>query len=315
MPTLTQLRYVLEVVRLGHFGRAAKACHVSQPTLSTQIAKAEEGLGVQLLDRQTKPIRPTPTGAVLIEQAQAVVAAHNKLKEMALGEASHLAGPFSLGIIPTISPYLLPWFLPSFAQQYPSVELSVSELTTEQIVEQLKLQQLDAAILATPLGEDALVTRPLFYDAFFLYAHCDESVLRRKWVSVEKLDVEKLWLLSDGHCFRNQVVNYCNITQRRALFGSVTFVAGTIETLRNLIDSAGGYTLVPDMFVETLPTGVRRDQVRAFHKPVPTREVSMVHHRNSWKRRIANAVWAKIDEQIPDSRRQTPKNSVILPID
>ncbi len=315
MPTLTQLRYILEVTRLGHFGRAAKVCHVSQPTLSTQIAKAEDELGVQLLDRQTKPIRPTPTGTPLIEQAQAVVAAHNKLKEMALGEAHQLAGPFSLGIIPTISPYLLPWFLPGFAQRHPAVELSVSELTTEQIVEQLRLQQLDAAILATPLGEDALITRPLFYDAFFLYAHPDESVLRQKLVSVEKLDAEKLWLLADGHCFRNQVVNYCNITQRRALYGSVSFVAGTIETLRNLIDTAGGYTLVPDMFVQTLSTDVRGEQVRAFHKPVPTREVSMVHHRNSWKRRMANAVWVSIDDQIPKGRQQPPQNSVVLPID
>ncbi len=314
MPTLTQLEYLLQVVHTGHFGRAAKACHISQPTLSSQIAKAEEELGVIILDRRSKPIGVTEAGQSLVEQAREVIAAHATLLALAQGKKDVVSGDFALGIIPTISPYLLPYFLSEFAQRYPLVKLSIHELTTEEIIGRLHRQELDAAILATPLREDSIIETPLFYDRFLLYAHKGEALLRSKTLHAHKLEPDKLWLLSDGHCFRNQVINYCNIRRSHMHFGSVSFVAGTIETLRNLIDSAGGYTLVPEIFSRTLPAAVRKAQIRPFTTPTPTREISIVHHKRSWKTSIVRALSTEIDSHLPQSLQRVTHKTLLLPI-
>ncbi len=314
MPTLSQLRYLVEVARRGHFGRAAQACHVSQPTLSSQIAKAEEELGVVILDRQAKPIVATENGRALIEQATEVLLAHDNLVALAQRKQESLSGDFHLGIIPTVSPYLLPRFLAAFAHRYPLVQLSVLELTTDEIVQRIKEQKLDAAILATPLLESAIAEKILFYDPFYLYAHPEEPLLAEAVLDVHKLNPKKLWLLSDGHCFRNQVVNYCDIRQTHTHFGSVRFVAGTIETLRNLINSAGGYTLVPEIFVQTLSSSTRKAQVRPFGKPLPTREIALVHHKRTAKRAIVEALFVEIEQTLPVGVQRAADDSLVLSI-
>ena len=313
MPTVTQLEYVLAVHQHGHFGRAAEDLGVSQPTLSSQVQKVEAELGVPLFDRQSKPIELTDHGKALIELARGVVSAHERLIAAAQGTLTEPAGPFSLGIIPTLAPYVLPWFLRDFAEKYPAVELSIVERPTDDIIDELAANRMDAGILATPLGEASLEERVLFYDPFYLYAHRDEPLLERDVVEIADIDSRKLWLLEDGHCFRAQVINLCGIHER-SLLDSVRFAGGSFETLRHVIDASGGYTLVPETFARTLGRSARQHLVRPFDERVPTREVSLVHHRKSWKVGILDALCEEVGRNMPRCFRDEPAEGEILPI-
>lgn len=313
MPTITQLEYILAVHKSGHFGRAAAEIGVSQPTLSSQIHKAESELGVTLFDRQAKPIALTDHGKKLIDLVRAVVSAHEQLMAAASGRFAEPAGPFSLGIIPTLAPYMLPWFLREFSERHPSVELSIFERPTDQILVELSASRMDAAILATPLSEASLAERVLFYDPFYLYAHPDEELLERDTITVEDIDSRKLWLLEDGHCFRAQVINLCGI-QERALLKSVHFAGGSFETLRHLIDASGGYTLVPETYARTLPRSLRQRLVRPFAERVPTREVSLVHHRRNWKVDILDALAKTVGRTLPRALHRELADEEVLPI-
>lgn len=313
MPTITQLEYVLAVYKHGHFGRAAADLGVSQPTLSNQVQKAEAELGVTLFDRQAKPIALTDHGKALIELVRGVVSAHDVLMTTAGGRVSELSGAFSLGIIPTLAPYVLPWLLGDFAKEYPSVELSVFERPTDDILDELAANRMDAAIVATPLDEPALEERVLFYDPFYLYAHRDEKLLREDAVDIADIDSSRLWLLEDGHCFRAQVINLCGIDER-SLLDSVRFAGGSFETLRHIIDSAGGYTLIPETYARTLGRSVRQQLVRAFEDRVPTREVSLVYHRQNWRARLFDAVAELVTRNMPRCFRKEPADGEVLPI-
>lgn len=313
MPSITQLEYVLAVQKNGHFGRAAAELGVSQPTLSSQVQKVEAELGVILFDRQSKPITLTDPGKKLIELVRAVVSAHERLLAVAGGQLAEPAGPFSLGIIPTLAPFVLPWFLAKLAARYPAVELSIFERPTDTILVELAAQRMDGAILATPLGETSLHERVLFYDPFYVYAHEEEELLARDAVDVTDIDSRKLWLLEDGHCFRAQVINLCGI-EERSLLDSVHFAGGSFETLRHLIDASGGYTLVPETYARTLPRAARQRQVRPFRDHVPTREVSLVHHRQSWKVEILDALADLVVENMPRCFAREPAEDEVLPI-
>lgn len=313
MPTITQLEYVLAVHKTGHFGRAARELGVSQPTLSSQIQRTEQELGLTLFDRQAKPIELTEQGRRLVEPMRAVVVAHQRLMAAARGESAEPAGPYVLGIIPTLAPYVLPWFLQGFAAKYPAVELSILERPTDEILVEIAANRMDGAILATPLDEPSLEERVLFYDPFYLYAHAEDPLLGKEAVDVADIDSSKLWLLEDGHCFRAQVINLCGIHER-SLLASVRFAGGSFETLRHLIDAAGGYTLVPETYALTLPRGVRRRCVRPFRERVPTREVSLVSHRLSWKRGTRDALVGALTEQMPSCFDQELAEEEVLPI-
>ncbi|QQR88652.1 MAG: hydrogen peroxide-inducible genes activator [Myxococcales bacterium] len=307
MPSISQLEYMVAVYRTGHFGNAAELCRVAQPTLSAQIQRAEEELGFAVFDRSRKPVTPTTRGYAILEQAQVVVGAHERLMSQARHHAEKFSGDFSLALIPTLAPYVLPWFLKNFAQHYPEVLLHLSEKTTEQIVSALQKGLLDAAILATPLGESVLVEDALFYDPFYLYAHKADPLLKKREVSVKDLRNNKIWLLEDGHCFRNQLLNYCHIKEGCAQFANVNFSAGSFETLRNLIDAAGGYTLFPESYAQTLPRTVQREQIRAFRDPVPTREVSLVYPKRSWKLDLVHVLRKTVLAGIPRVLSQSPR--------
>ena len=313
MPSITQLEYVLAVHKNGHFGRAAAELGVSQPTLSSQVQKVEAELGVILFDRQSKPIALTDQGRKLIDLARAVVSAHDELLDAAGGTSAEPAGPFSLGIIPTLAPYVLPWFLGEFAAKHPAVELSILERPTDDILLEISAGRMDAGILATPLGEASLEEHVLFYDPFYLYAHPDEPLLKKDTVEVSDIDSGKLWLLEDGHCFRAQVINLCGIAGG-SLLGSVSFAGGSFETLRHLIDASGGYTLFPETYARTLSRAARERCVRPFGDRVPTREVSLVHHRGAWKTRTRDALVELIVRNMPRCFEREPAEGEILAV-
>jgi LysR family hydrogen peroxide-inducible transcriptional activator len=312
MLSITQLEYIVAVHRTGNFGKAAAECDVSQPTLSAQVAKAEETLGVVIFDRRSRPVQPTEPGKRLVSLAVDVLTAHKRLLTEA-DETERLCGKFTLGIIPTLAPYVLPWFLGPFAEKHPRIELTVLERPTLTIVEEIKALRMDAGLLATPLEEPSFETRVLFYDPFYVYAHANSPLLLEDEVAAANLEHEPLWLLEDSHCFRNQVVHLCGLHNHRVM-GNVRFDASSFETLRALIDHSGGCTLVPETFARMLPSQVRTARIRPFCEPVPTREVSLIAPRTHWKTDILDALTLALRGMAPRSLPRTLHRAEVVPI-
>lgn len=324
MPTLTQLQYIVAVDRLRHFGKAAKACHVSQPSLSMQLHKAEDELGVVLFDRNAKPVVPTDEGRALIEQARQVIREHERLLELSRSTKGEVAGNFHIAVIPTLASYLVPLFIDEFSKRYPHLNLRVDEMKTEDIIAALIEDRLDAALLATPLHESALQEDPVFYEPFFLYAHPSHPLLQQKNIKAADLDIDEVWLLRDGHCLRHQIINFCSVARDRkehhgkdaGVLANVNFEGGTMETLRALIQKTKrGYTLLPQLFIEQLPPAERAASVRSFAGQVPVREVSVVTRRGHWKARMAYALGDTLKQLIPSELQSSSKTQKILAIE
>jgi len=303
MPTLTQLEYLVAVDQHRHFGKAARACHVSQPTLSMQLKKLEEEFRLTFFDRSKQPILPTREAEPLIAQAKAILREVGLLHHLSMRGSKEITGELKLALIPTVAPYLLPLFLGAFAQKYPDVKLKIEELTTGQILEALERDQIDAAILATPLEVEALIERPLFYEPFELYISTDHALTRLQVVSEEKLDAKDLWLLTEGHCLRNQMVRICSRRGKPGIFPNVRFESGTLQTLIHLVEQGHGYTLLPWLAARgTTPS--KKAVLRPFAKPVPSREISLVSRRTQYKKMILDALESTIRETLPQELPQ-----------
>jgi len=298
MATLTQLEYLVAVDRHRHFGKAAKACHVSQPTLSMQLQKLEDEYSMIFFDRSKQPILPTQEGLAVIEQAKAILREVGKLDHICRNKSGEPSGDFRLAVIPTIAPYLLPLFLGAFAERYTAVKLLIEEMTTENIIAALEADRIDAGILATPLQVDALVERPLYYEPFSLYVSEGHALAKLDTVNEDKLDGKDLWLLSEGHCLRNQVVRICSLRGKTGIFPNVRFESGSLETVMHLVEQGHGYTLIPLLATRSL-SKARREWLKPFSKPVPSREVSLVYRRTQYKQPILEALAAQVQASLP----------------
>ena len=296
----------MAVGRLGHFGKASKECNVSQPSLSMQIQKVEEELGFFIFDRNRKPILPTDKGYRFLQQARIVLREHDKLVSLASSDANILSGEFSLGVIPTIATYILPLFLAEFSGRYPRIHLKIEEMKTSDIIARLKEDRLDAGILATPLKVPGIRERPVYYEPFYLYGSPDSDLLRHKKISPEAIDPNNLWLLQEGHCFRNQVINYCNFADRKGVFANVTFESGNLDTLINLVKRGKGYTLIPHLAMDSLSIDEIQNSVVEFQPPTPVREVSLVYSRDQWKKDIVEVLFNNILVNIPPQLKEKP---------
>lgn len=295
--TLNQLRYLVSIDAHRHFGRAAEACFVSQPTLSAQVRKLEAELGVEVFDRSFSPVRPTALGARVLAQARRVLAEADRIPAL-LAEASEVvAGELRLGVIPTLAPYLLPLLVPALKARHPALELVVSEWTTERIVEALEADALDAGLIATDEERRGLVLEPLFEEAFVVYLGRGHALEEAETVAPADLDPADLWLLAEGHCFRDQALGVCEQAGRHAE-RTARFAVGSLETLRLLVDSVGGVTLLPLLAVPHLGPEARR-QVRRFSAPVPSRGVRLVSRRGGVRRALVEAVAGVLAETVP----------------
>ncbi len=301
MPSLTQLEYILTVAKTGHFGKASEHCHVSQPSLSIQIQKAEEELEIQIFDRNKKPIVLTQKGKVVIEQAQKIIGEYKQLLSLSRLETRELKGSFRLAVIPTLSSSVIPLFLKEFSKKYPKVELFINELTTENIIRALNMDEIDAGILATPLGEKNLEKKILFFEAFNVYCSKNHPLLEKNFLKVSDLRKHKdLWILSDGHCFKNQVLNFCNMNSALETFKNVHFQSGSLETLKALVEKVHGYTFLPQLNIDRLSASEKK-QTRHFKPLAPSREVSIVFLRSHWKKDIIQSLKKVVQGQLPAS--------------
>ncbi len=291
---LQQLEYIVALDAHRHFGRAAEACFVSQPTLSAMVGKLEEELGIRLFDRSKKPVVPTMIGEVVIGQARRVLAETARIGALVDQEREVVAGELRLGIIPTLAPYLLPLFVKRFISRYTSVKLKISEHITRDIVEKLQRNQLDAAVVVTPLPESSFRERVLFYEPFLVYS---SSPYKKKFLLPEDLDPDKLWLLEEGHCFRTQIANLCELWKKTD--PPFEYAAGSIETLKRLVETQSGITVLPQLATLNFSED-QRQMLKPFADPIPVREVSLVAHRDYVKQGVLEALQAEILAVIPE---------------
>ena len=241
--TLQELRYLVALADSGHFGRAAEACHISQPTLSTQLKKLETFLGITLFERTNKALKITPLGEKIVARARQVLAEADAIVALAQENTGPLSGPFHLGVIPTLSPYLLPWLLPALKKSHPDLKLALHEDLTQALIDRLKSHRLDAALLSLPVKDDELVSEPLFDEPFFFACSGEHKLSHAESVDTADLAGAHLLLLTDGHCLRDQALTVCGM--KEAQEEETDFRASSLETIRQMVASGMGCTLLP----------------------------------------------------------------------
>ncbi|UKJ07654.1 hydrogen peroxide-inducible genes activator [Solitalea lacus] len=308
--TLTQLEYIVAVDTFRHFATAADNCFVTQPTLSMQIQKLEEELGVKVFDRSKQPVLPTEIGVDIIDQARLLLQEAARLKEIVKNKVGEIEGHLRLGIIPTLAPYLLPLFLNSFLEKYPKVKISVWEETTESIIDHLKHNRLDAGILATPLNDNSIFEYPLFYEELVVYVSAQNELINKQYVLADEIDIQKLWLLQESHCMRSQIMNLCHLHNQLKADNNFEYEAGSIETLKKMVELNNGVTILPELAIDDLPDD-KKMQVRNFKDPVPVREVSIVTHRSYVKKRLIDALKEEVLNSIPAKMKDRAEGKVV----
>lgn len=314
MSTLVQIEYVLAVDKFRHFGKAAKACQVAQPTLSLQIKKLEEELGIVIFDRVQKPIISTPEGVRLIEQAHIVINEHNKLIQTARANSREICGEFRLGIIPTVSTFLLPLVVSSIANNFPFVSLVIEELKTETICDDINNDRLDGAIIATPTHIQGLKECPLYYEPFYLYLSKNHPLLEKKLISKKDINKSQLWMLKDGNCLKDQIANYCSLPLiTSTVLKNIHFQSGSLDLLKYFVQKNSGYTMIPALMLEYLSETEKENSIREFKMPWPSREISFVYRRDHWKIAVIEALKKTVYEIIPENMRKfDPKKHLVL---
>ncbi|HBK45202.1 MAG TPA: DNA-binding transcriptional regulator OxyR [Xanthomonadaceae bacterium] len=276
---LRDLKYLVALADHKHFGRAAAACFVSQPTLSTQIKKLEDELGVPLVERAPRKVMLTPAGREAASRARGIVAEVEQMKEAARRSQDPEAGAVRLGIFPTLGPYLLPHVVPRIRQRFPQLELLLVEEKSDQLLRQLREGRLDAALLALPLHDEQLHTEFLFEEPFVLAVPEGHALAKRSALTLDELGDQRLLLLEDGHCLREQALDVCHLS---GALEKSEFQATSLETLRQMVAANVGITLLPLLAVK--PPVARSDSIclLSFREDKqPSRRIAMVWRRSS----------------------------------
>ncbi len=294
--TLTELRYVLAVADSGHFGRAADACHVSQPTLSTQIKKLEDQLGVALFERSHKRVRLTAAGERVVERVRVIVEEIRAIGDVARGQREPLAGAFRLGVIPTLGPYLLPWLLAPLQAAFPRLRLVLQENITAALLEDVVGHRLDAALVALPVTAPGLVTEALFDEPFFVLTAAGHPLASRRHLRQSDLSGERVLLLTEGHCLRDQALEICG---NRGAPDDDAFCATSLETLRHMVAAGLGCTLLPALAVPGSRSTAETTVARPFQRPAPHRTIGLVWRRSFPNTAAVQALGAFIRTHLP----------------
>ncbi len=293
--TLQQLEYVIALDTYRHFVTAAKKCFVTQPTITIQVKKLEEEIGFLIFDKSKSPFVPTDLGELFIRKSKVILGEVNELKNMVNIELNSLEGNYNIAVIPTISSYLIPLISGSFSKKYPNTFLKIQEMESDQIINALQKKEIDIGILVTPLNESFIREIKLYNEPFIFYGNKNDFEKKEKTISIKEIENmnNDVWLLENGHCFRNQVLNICsNATNTK----NVQFKSGSIEALKKMVDNYGGFTLVPEMAINVNDIGYNIP----FTNPKPIREVSLVTHNSFCKDLLLDALRAEILEKTPN---------------
>ena len=303
--TITQLKYTLAVAEHGNFTTASEKCFVTQPTLSMQVQKLEEELGVTIFNRSTKPLQVTEVGEKVLNQARKIIEESTRMNDVISEEKGIIGGTLKVGIIPTVTSTLLPLFLNIFTKKHKNVDLKIEEFNTETIVQKLEDNSIDCAIAATPLSNDKVIERPLYYEPFVAYVPKHHSLSGNKYLEIDDLTNGDLLILQDGHCFRNQVLNLCSLEDLNKQY---ELKSGSFETLINLSNNGPWMTIIPYLHSNNLsPKNI--ENIIPFQDPAPAREISMIYSKSQLKLPVINALMSNISSVI---RGQIKYNDITI---
>lgn len=295
--TLQQLEYILAVDRYRHFGKAAEACNVTQPTLSAMIGKLEEELNAKLFDRNRQPICPTGVGEQVLRQAREVLQQAEGIKDIVAEERESVAGIFRVGILPTIAPYLLPRFFPQLMKKYPALDIRVREMKTHEIKDALLQGDIDAGILAAIEGLEEYVQTTLFYEKYMGYVSREDAIFAKEVIRTSDVAGSKeLWLLDEGHCFRDQMVRFCQMKSSQT--SQLAYNLGSMETFMRMVESGKGITFIPELAMMQL-SDCQKELVRPFAIPVPTRQLILITNKHFIRQSLLDIVTKEIQASVP----------------
>lgn len=306
--TLTQLEYIVALDTHRHFVIAAEKCFVTQPTLSMQVQKLEEELGIKLFDRTKQPVIPTEIGKEVIAQARITLQHAGFIKDLVTHQKNTLNGELKVGIIPTLAPYLLPLLFQRITEKYPQINLQVKETITEEIISELKNNRLDCAIVVSPLNDIAITEDVLFYEELFVYVSPQNLLYNKKYILPTDIDPAQLWLLEEGHCFRSQILNLCEL--RKASLTNFKYETGSIETLKRMVEKNNGITILPELAVAEL-NKQQMSLVKKLKEPAPVREVSLVTHRNHLKTKLIKILRTELVSIVPKKMLKLNNKKII----
>lgn len=309
--TITQLEYIVAIDTYRHFATAASHCFVTQPTLSMQIQKLEEQLGTKIFDRTKQPVVPTQMGIQIIQQARTILQEVNRMQQLIHEQQGIVEGELRIGIIPTLAPYLLPLFLQPLLKRYPDIRIKVKEMTTDLVVERLKTGMIDAGLLVTPLQESSITEYPLFYEELVAYVSKKNAAFKKNYVLPDDIDLKELWLLEEGHCFRSQIINLCELKKQSKEESRFEYEAGSVETLKKMVEQNNGVTILPEL--STLDCSLKQqNMIRHFKAPVPVREVSLVTHRDFVKQKLIEVLKQEILAVLPEKISLNKNKNLVM---
>jgi LysR family hydrogen peroxide-inducible transcriptional activator len=306
--TLTQLEYIVAIDTYRHFLLASQKCFVTQPTLSMQIQKLEETLGVKIFDRTKQPVIPTEIGKSIIAQARIILREANMIEQLINDQKDIMTGELRIGIIPTLAPYLLPPLFKRMREKYPQLNLIIKETITEEVILELKNNRLDCGLVVTPLKDVSIKEDVLFYEELFVYVSKKNALYEKKYVLATEIDPAQLWLLEEGHCFRSQILNLCELRKYSDLH--FHYETGNIETLKRMVDKSDGITILPELAVREF-TKPQLKLVKRLKEPRPAREVSLVTHRDHLKAKLIRTLKEEILAIVPKPMQKLYNKKVV----
>lgn len=294
--TLQQLEYLISLQQHRHFGKAAAACGISQPTLSLMVKKIEQELDIEIFDRTKQPLQVTPIGEKIIRQAENGLREIGKINEVIEEQIGSLQGSLHVGIIPTLAPYLIPDLIKIFKENYPDIDLKLNEMNTQNLIRALNRDQIDLFIAATPLEQENFFEIPVYYERFVAYFSGLNQHTQPEVLSADDIPKENLWVLEEGHCLRDQTFNFCG----KETGYNQTYEAGSIETLVKIVDTNGGYSIIPELHLPFLNESQQKN-TRMIDNPPAIREISIVIKKGFIKERMINALADTLKQIIPDN--------------
>jgi len=305
--TITQLEYIVALNEYKSFSKAAKFCCVTQPSLSMQIQKLEEELNLIIFNRKIKPIKPTTEGLQIINAARKIIQEKKSIQIFAQGYHKDVIGEVSIGIIPTIAPYLIPKFLSSFQTKFPNLKLNIFETTTENIYNSINEGKLDIGILV-PITNQEMSCIPLFFEELFLFS----NVVLKNGEIDQNIIPEKLWILEEGHCLSNQIASICNLRNKSNLDTQIVYKTGSLETMLRLAENGMGQTIIPNMLVDYVSESVKK---KIFKIPfnTPVREIALIYSENYHRKGVIDALKEEITSVIP-KEWVSAKNKYVIPL-
>jgi LysR family hydrogen peroxide-inducible transcriptional activator len=311
--TIQQLEYIIAVDNYRHFAKAAEACYVTQPTLSMMIQKLEDELDVKIFDRMVQPVEPTGIGTKIIKQAHTSVYQFNRIKELVNNERDLLTGDFKMGIIPTIATYLVPELLRLVSESEMEINLVMQEIPTSAMVENILNGRIDGGLAATPLKHPHLIEMPIYYEKFYAYISPQDETFNDEEIDLGDVDVRKLWLLDNVHCLRRQVESLCKRKKEDSRSRTVNYESGSLDTLVNIVDYNGGFTIIPEMMAMSLPEE-KQNNLRRIKGDVSVREISLVVSRDFVRQKMAGAITEMIRKAVPKSMQNSGLREFVIDV-